>query len=313
MKTALIMEGGAMRGMFTCGVIDTLMRHGITFDGAAGISAGAVFGCNLKSAQPGRAIRYNKQYCADPRYCSLRSLLRTGDLYGSDFCYRELPDELDPFDREAFRKNPLQFYVGATDVRTGRAVHHLCTDGGHEDMLWFRASASMPLVSRPVQVQGHLLLDGGIADAVPYAHMESLGFDRNIIVLTQPGGYRKKPFPAAQLLKIPLRKYPRVAEAMAVRHLMYNRQMEEIDRREASGSALVIRPPRPLHIGHREKDPKELERVYQEGLREAEKRLEDILRYLAAVSSNRCLDTNSAKHPFFSISSSYVPSSMILP
>ena len=122
MKTALIMEGGAMRGMFTCGVIDVLMRHGITFDGAAGISAGAVFGCNFKSGQIGRPIRYNKKYCADPRYCSVRSMLRTGDLYGADFCYRELPDELDIFDREAFRNNPLQFYVGATDVQTGKGV-----------------------------------------------------------------------------------------------------------------------------------------------------------------------------------------------
>ncbi len=283
MKTALIMEGGAMRGMFTCGVIDTLMKHEITFDGAAGISAGAVFGCNLKSGQIGRAIRYNKKYCSDPRYCSIQSLLRTGDLYGADFCYRELPDLLDPFDRETFRKNPLQFYVGATDVRTGRAVYHLCTDGGHEDMLWFRASASMPLVSRPVQVHDLLLLDGGIADAVPFAHMESLGFDRNVIVLTQPKGYRKEPFPGVKLLKIPLRKYPRIAEAMAVRHQMYNRQMEEIDRMEASGSALVIRPPHPLNIGHKEKDPNELERVYQVGLREAEKRLNDIMRFLGPL------------------------------
>lgn len=101
MKTALIMEGGAMRGMFTCGVMDVLMEHGITFDGAAGISAGAVFGCNFKSRQIGRPIRYNKRYCRDPRYCSLRSLIRTGDLYGADFCYRELPDILDPFDRKA--------------------------------------------------------------------------------------------------------------------------------------------------------------------------------------------------------------------
>ena len=104
MKTALIMEGGAMRGMFTCGVIDVLMKHGLSFDGAAGISAGAVFGCNFKSRQIGRPIRYNKRYCADPRYCSIRSLLKTGDLYGADFCYRELPDVLDLFDRRSFRE-----------------------------------------------------------------------------------------------------------------------------------------------------------------------------------------------------------------
>ena len=111
MKTALIMEGGAMRGMFTCGVLDVFLENGIRFDGAAGISAGAVFGCNFKSEQTGRAIRYNKKYCKDPRYCSIQSLIRTGDLYGADFCYREIPDVLDPFDRVAFRDNPLEFYL----------------------------------------------------------------------------------------------------------------------------------------------------------------------------------------------------------
>ena len=123
-KTGLIMEGGAKRGMFTCGVTDVLMENHISFDGAAGISAGAVFGCNFKSGQAGRAIRYNKKYCNDPRFCSIRSLLKTGDLYGADFCYRELPDELDPFDRAAFRDNPVEFYVGATDVKTGECIYH---------------------------------------------------------------------------------------------------------------------------------------------------------------------------------------------
>ena len=132
MKTALIMEGGAMRGMFTCGVMDALMENGVAFAGAAGISAGAVFGCNFKSEQIGRPVRYNKKYCRDPRYCSIRSLIKTGDLYGVDFCYRELPEILDPFDYETFRSNPMEFYVGATDVNTGRCVYHKCSAGGEK-------------------------------------------------------------------------------------------------------------------------------------------------------------------------------------
>ena len=280
MKTALIMEGGAMRGMFTCGVIDVLMRHGITFDGAAGISAGAVFGCNFKSGQIGRPIRYNKKYCADPRYCSVRSILRTGDLYGADFCYREIPDELDIFDREAFRNNPLQFYVGATDVQTGKPVYHLCTDGGTEDMLWFRASASMPLVSRPVEIRGRYYLDGGISDAVPYRYMEGLGYDRNLIVLTQPKGYRKKPASAGPALKLLMRNRPAVVRAMAVRHEMYNGQMEELDRKETEGTALVIRPPEALRIGHTEKNPAELERVYRIGRRTMEEQMDSLEAFL---------------------------------
>ena len=280
MKTALIMEGGAMRGMFTCGVMDVLMENGITFDGAAGISAGAVFGCNFKSGQIGRPLRYNKRYCRDPRYCSLRSLIRTGDLYGADFCYRELPDILDPFDREAFRRNPLAFYVGATDADTGECAFHLCTDGGSEDMRWFRASASMPMVSRPVLIGGHRYLDGGISDAVPYAFMQGLGYDRNVIILTRPGGYRKRPatFPGMGLF---LRGMPKIREAMARRHEMYNAQMDELDRMEAERTALIIRPPEDLGIGHTEKDPEELERVAGIGRKEAEKRLAEIRSWLA--------------------------------
>ena len=279
MKTALIMEGGAMRGMFTCGVLDVFMENGIAFDGAAGISAGAVFGCNFKSEQIGRPVRYNKKYCRDPRYCSIRSWLKTGDLYGADFCYRELPDVLDPFDRNAFARNPMAFWVGATDVDTGKCVYHLCTDGGETDMRWFRASASMPAVSRPVRIDGHRYLDGGIADAVPYAYMEQLGYDRNVIILTQPGGYRKKAG-SPSVLKLFLRRYPGICEAMQHRHEMYNRQMDELDRREAEKRALILRPPEDLRIGHTEKNPKELERVYRVGRKEAEKRLAEIRQWL---------------------------------
>ena len=279
MKTALIMEGGAMRGMFTCGVMDVLMENNITFDGAAGISAGAVFGCNFKSRQIGRPVRYNKKYCRDSRYCSICSLIGTGNLYGADFCYRELPDVLDPFDRNAFSDNPMEFYAGATDTATGKCVYHLCMDGGDRDMLWLRASASMPVVSRPVEIDGHEYLDGGISDAVPYAFMEHRGYDRNVIVLTQPEGYRKKP-EALPVMKLFLRRLPKICEAMAHRHEMYNRQMDELDRTKAEKAALIIRPPEDLKIGHTEKNPEELERVYQIGRREAEGSLDAIQSWL---------------------------------
>ena len=279
MKTGLVLEGGAMRGMFSCGVIDVFLENGIAFSGVAGISAGAVFGCNFKSRQIGRPIRYNKRFCADPRYGTWRSLLKTGDLYDADFCYRELPDELDVFDRAAFRQNPLQFYVGATDVDTGEAVYHLCTDGGETDMQWLRASASMPLVSRPVVIDGRRYLDGGIADAVPYQFLESQGYDRCVLVLTRPKGYRKRPSPAP--LRFLLRRQPALAKAMADRHLMYNRQMEAIDQREERGQSLVIRPPEDVRIGRTEKHAAELERVYQMGRQEAERRFRDVQCFLA--------------------------------
>ena len=280
LKTGLILEGGAMRGMFTCGVIDVLMENDISFDGAAGISAGAAFGCNYKSKQIGRPVRYNKKFCKDPRYCSICSLIKTGDLYGADFCYREIPDTLDPFDRETFCNNPMEFYVGATDVNTGKCIYYRCVDGGKTDIKWMQASASMPLVSKPVKIDGYSLLDGGITDSVPYAYMEQLGYNRNVIVLTQPEDYRKTKSKALPIIKLMLHKYPAVAEAMAVRHKMYNRQMEEIKEREQKGISFVIRPPKALEISRTENNPDELERVYQIGRKEAKTALPKLKKFL---------------------------------
>ena len=267
-----------MRGLFTCGVIDVLMENDIWLEGAAGISAGAVFGCNYKSRQIGRPLRYNTRFCKDPRYCSYRSLIKTGDLYGADFCYREIPDVLDPFDRETFSKAPMEFYIGATDCRTGKCVYHKCTDGGETDMLWMRASASMPVASKPVEIEGNLYLDGGIADSIPYKFMESIGYERNVIVLTQPKGYVKKK--AASLMKLALRKHPAIAEGMMKRHEVYNKQVEEIEEREIKGTAFVIRPPVPIGIGRTEKNPDELKRAYQMGRKEAEQVLPHLIAFL---------------------------------
>ena len=241
-----------MRGLFTCGVIDVFMENDIRFEAAAGISAGAVFGCNYKSRQIGRPLRYNKKYCKDP-----------------DFCYRELPDVLDPFDRKTFKEDPMEFHIGATDVKTGKCVFHKCSDGGEKDIRWMQASASMPIVSRPVEIDGNYYLDGGIADSIPYAYMESIGYSRNVIILTQPKGYLKHKSKASWLMDLALRKYPAVAEGMANRHEMYNRQVKEIEEREEKGTAFVIRPPEPIGIGRNESDTDELEKAYQMGRSEA--------------------------------------------
>ena len=243
-----------MRGMFTCGVIDVLMENDIWFEGACGISAGAVFGCNYKSRQIGRPIRYNKRFCKDPRYCSYRS------------------------DTETFKNDPMEFYIGATDVVTGEVRFHKCTDGGELDLKWMQASASMPIVSTPVEIEGSYYLDGGIADSIPYKFMESIGYDRNVIVLTQPKGYVKKK--ASSLMKLALRKYPAIAEGMMKRHEVYNRQVEEIEEREIKGTAFVIRPPEPIGIGRTERDPEELERAYQMGRKEALQELPHLKAFL---------------------------------
>ena len=161
-KCGLVLEGGAMRGMFTAGVLDVFMENGIEFDGVIGVSAGATFGCNFISKQIGRTIRYNKKYCRDKRYCSFHSLITTGDLYGVDFCYNKLPNELDPFDNDAFRKSKIDFYIVATDIVSGEPVYKKYDVDEPDALSWMRASASMPLASGIVEIDGRKTLPANV-------------------------------------------------------------------------------------------------------------------------------------------------------
>ena len=280
MKKGLILEGGAMRGLFTAGVMDVFMENSVEFDGAIGVSAGAAFGCNYKSRQVGRVIRYNKQFARDPRFCSFRSLIKTGDLFGAEFCYHTIPDTIDLFDTEAYLNNPMEFYVVCTDVTTGKAVYINSDEAGDDSLEYFRASASMPLVSRAVEIKGKKYLDGGIADSVPIQFFESIGYNRNVIILTQPEGYIKKPSSAVKLMKYALKEYPMVIKAMENRHIEYNETLEYIAKEEKDGGVLVIRPEAPLEIGRIEHNPDVMQRVYEQGRKVAEKYLDKVKEFL---------------------------------
>ncbi len=280
MKTGLVLEGGAMRGLFSAGVMDVLMEHQIAFDGAIGVSAGAAFGCNYKSRQPGRVIRYNTEYARDPRYCSLRSLFKTGDLFGADFCYHELPNKLDPFDTEAFQQNPMEFYVVCTDVLTGEAVYQKCGIADDECFEWLRASASMPLVSRTVEIGGRRMLDGGIADSIPLRYFEQIGYNKILVILTQPEGYRKKKNKALPLIRLSFRQYPKMVEALEKRHKKYNDTLAYVKKREREGAVLVLRPQDSLSIGRVEHNPERMRQVYDCGRKVALQSLEQIEAFL---------------------------------
>ncbi len=271
MKTGLVLEGGAMRGMFTSGVLDVLMENNISFDGAVGVSAGATFGCNIKSKQIGRAYRYNKKYCADKRYHSISSLIKTGDIYNVDFCYNEIPYKLDMWDTETYNNNPMEFYCVATDIRTGKPVYHNCITAAGEDLQWIRASASMPVVSRPVKIGDGLYLDGGMSDSIPLKFMESKGYDKILVIETQPRDYVKEKQKYMPLIRFVFRKYPIMVKTMEERYLMYNEEKRYIREKEEKGEIEVIRPLAPLGVSAVEKNPLELERVYQLGRTEGEK------------------------------------------
>lgn len=283
MKTGLILEGGAMRGMFTAGVIDVMMEAGIAFDGLIGVSAGAAFGCNYKSGQIGRVIRYNTRFCQDKRYGGFRVLLKTGDYYSREFCYEEVPLRHDIFDFDAFESNPMEFHVVCTDVETGKPVYHLYGDRTDHAFEWIRASASMPLVSRIVEIDELKLLDGGIADSVPVRYFESIGYDRNIVVLTRPEGYRKSKDSLLPLMKLKYKDYPKLVETMANRHMEYNDTLDYIARREQAGELLVLRPEQPLPVKRTEKDPEKLRQAYEIGRRTAARRIDEIKRYLGGA------------------------------
>lgn len=279
MKNGLVLEGGGMRGMFTAGIIDVMMENNIQPDGLIGVSAGATFGCNYKSKQPGRVLRYNITYKDDPRYMGLRTWLKTGDFVSNDFSYHTMPYQLDIFDNETFKKNPMEFYVVCTNVDTGGPVYKKLDSLDESQIDWLRASASLPVVSKPVCVGGYRLLDGGMADSIPLAYFQSIGYERNIVVLTQPQGFKKSRPSIYPLMKLALRKTPKIAEAMAKRHIMYNKELDYLAEQEKAGNTLLIYPEDVLPIGRTEQNEAKMRNVYNMGRKACEDRLEEIKRF----------------------------------
>lgn len=282
MKKGLVLEGGGLRGMFTAGVIDALLEHEeIQFDGMIGVSAGALFGCNYKSRQKGRALRYNIKLRKDPRYMGIRSLIKTGDLVGAHFAYHVVPFDIDIFDGNAFRANPLEFWMVCTDVITGEPVYHQMHEVSHHELDWMRASGSMPVVSRPVEIDGYTLLDGGITDSIPLKEFQKKGYEKNVVVLTQPRDYFKTPSKINWIIRAFTKKYPKIAECMERRYEMYNAQLEYIAQEEKKGNTLLVYPNKPLHIGRTELNEKKMRSCHKLGYDTALQRMQEIRDFLS--------------------------------
>ncbi len=275
-KKGLVLEGGAMRGLWTAGVTDVMMEHDIWPDGLIGVSAGAAFGCNYKSRQTGRAIRYNTRFANDSRYSGVKSLLTSGDYFNAQFGYHIVPKQYDIFDDQAFEENPMEFIVVCTDVETGKAVYQPLSEADYDTYEWIRASASMPLASKVVQIGRHRLLDGGVADSIPLSYFESIGYDRNVVILTQPLGFQKTPNRLMPLMRIALRRYPQMLKALADRHLMYNEELAYVAQAEREGRCLVIRPDEKIPIGHISHDAGQMRHVYELGREVGERYIERI-------------------------------------
>lgn len=280
MKTGLVLEGGGLRDLFTAGILDVMMDAGIEFDGIIGVSAGATFGCNYKSRQRGRSLRYNLLMAHDWRYCSLRSLITTGDLVGAEFAYHTLPTEIDIFDNDTYRANHTKFCVVCTDAESGVPVYHYIESFDYDGLEWIRASASLPLVSRPVFRDGRRLLDGGISDSIPLRHWQEEGYERNLVILTQPAGFVKKPTKLLPLFHLFMRKYPAIIKAMKQRHEMYNSQLDYLQKAVAEGNTLVLCPEAPITIGRTEMNTEKMQAVYDSGVAYGKANLDKIKSFL---------------------------------
>lgn len=278
MKVGLVLEGGAMRGMYTAGVLDTFLENNIEVDGIIAVSAGVLFGVNYLSKQKGRVIRYNKRFINDRRYMGLWSLLTTGNIINKEFSFYEVPQKLDVFDNDTFMKSKIDFWATVTNMETGNA-EYIKLDDLFAQMEVLRATSAMPYVSKIVELENGKYLDGGISDSIPVEKCKELGFDKVIVVLTRPLDYRKKKTKEF-LAKTYYRKYPKFAKTLNNRYKMYNETVEKIIDMENKKEIFVIRPTRLVKVKRIEKDPNKLQEMYELGIEDAKNSLEKLNEYI---------------------------------
>ena len=282
-NTAIVVEGGGMRGAYTGGILDVFNENGIKFGGAVGTSAGVTHLCSFLSEQIGRNFRIDTIHSKSKKYMSWGNLIRTGEFFEVDYCYRQIPYEIDPFDMENFAEacKTTEFYACSSNLETGGAEYLRVMDYRTEhDMNAVRASASLPLMSHIVEVDGMKLLDGGIADSIPFAAMDQKGYRKQVVLLTQPAGFQKKPNSMIPLFKLVYRKYPKFIEAATDRHVRYNACLEQIAEREKKGEFFVFRPSKAMQISRLEKDKSKLVDLYNLGRSDAESQLTELKKFL---------------------------------
>ena len=278
MSIGLVLEGGAMRGLYTSGVLDVFLDNNIKVDGIIGVSAGVLFGVNYVSKQKGRSIRYNKKFARDKRYMGMRSFLTTGNIINRDFAYYEIPTKLDIFDEETFEKSDTDFWATVTNIETGEA-EYIKLEKPIDQMEVLRATSAMPLVSKIVEWDNKKYLDGGVSDSIPVEKCKSMGYGKIIVVLTRTIEYRKKKANSL-LAKVKYKEYPKLIETMENRYKKYNETVEKIIDMENKKEIFVIRPSKDLKIKRIEKDVDKLQAMYDLGISDCNKCLEDLKEYI---------------------------------
>ena len=280
-KVGMVLEGGSLRGIFTAGVLDTLLENNIEIDGIIGVSAGALFGINYFTKQKGRALRYNKKYLGDKRFISKRSLFLTGNIINKNFAFYKVTKELDPLDNDAFIKSKKDYYVTVTNVETGKPEYLKITDS-YLQLEEFRATSAMPFASKMVKINGKKYLDGGISDSIAIEKCQNLGYQKIIVILTQPLGYQKHPLTKTQekMINLKYHKYPNLIQTMKDRYINYNNTLEKILDLENKKEIFVIRPSKKINLSLTNNKPEQLQEVYEQGVNECNKIIDLLKEYL---------------------------------
>ena len=278
-RAGLVLEGGAMKGVYTAGVLDFFLDAGIDFEKCYGVSAGACCMCSYLSKQRGRALATMTDYLNDKDYWGLSSFLRTGDLFNVQMCYHDIPEKLNLFDYEAFDKNPSRGYAVVTNIETGFA-EYIPLQEMHRDIEAVRASDSLPFVSRNVDIGGKMYLDGGLADSIPILHAVTDGCRKNVVVMTKEEGYWRSPIRHAGAARLKYAKYPKVYELIKNRHNTYNETLRYIYEQVEEGTVFLIQPRYKSDVSRTEKDASKLRALYEEGYEEAASRKEELLAFL---------------------------------
>lgn len=282
MKKGLVLEGGALRGVFTAGVLDAFLDYGIEFDGVIGESAGAIQGVSYISKQKGRAFKTTYDWCWSPKYMSWRSLFFTGNYFNVNFCYKKIP-EMYPIDEEAFKNNPAEFYIACTNCKTAEPFYYNCKEISVDSisMKYLIASASMPIVARAIKIDGQKYVDGGIADSVPIKKFQSMGFEKNVVILTQKEKLKEEFNFFTLLSKIftPFRR--KLIKALETQERRYLEIQDYMKKEEKAGRVFIIRPQEDLAAGVMERDPEKIKITYEQGYNEALRIMDDLQKFLS--------------------------------
>ncbi|MDF2880340.1 MAG: putative esterase of the alpha-beta hydrolase superfamily [Clostridiaceae bacterium] len=275
----LVLEGGGMRGLYTCGVLEFFMEKDLYFNYVIGVSAGACNAVSYISRQKGRNKKVNIDLSNSWKYMSFRNFIREKSFIGMNYIFDEIPNKHVKFDFETFSKAPCKFLVGATDCNTGTPLYFNKEDVS-DGFYALRATSSLPFISPIVNFKEHELLDGGITDSIPIVKSIKDGNSKNIIILTRHKEYRKTPMRFTNLAKIKYKKYPLLINALLNRYKKYNETLDYIEQLEMQGKAIVIRHSEPLNVGRLERDPKKLLDIYNKGYEDAKNSYDRIIKFI---------------------------------